>query len=92
MTNTHQLYARLVNEISKLVPRGTKLPQVDAIRDTLKVVDIDGLKQINQYIVKKTIKNKVFENGTIDGYTVATIDGTKFFGSNKNLLIVNMFD
>ena len=71
------------HEFSKLVSRGTKLPQVDAIRDTLKVIDIDGLKQINQHIVKKAVENKAFENGTIDGYTVVAIDGTKFFGSNK---------
>jgi len=71
------------NEFSKLFPRGTKLPQVDAIRDTLKVIDINGLKQINQHIVKKAVENKVFENGTLDGYMVAAIDGTKFFGSNK---------
>jgi len=71
------------NEFSKLFPRGTKLPQVDAIRDTLKVVDINGLKQINHHIIKKAVENKVFENGTIDGYTVVAIDGTKFFGSNK---------
>ena len=71
------------NEFSKLLPRGTKLPQVDAIRDTLKVMDINELKQVNQHIVKKAIENKAFENGTIDGYTVVAIDGTKFFGSNK---------
>ncbi|HEY8805902.1 MAG TPA: hypothetical protein VIM42_12515, partial [Clostridium sp.] len=71
------------NEFSKVFPRGTKLPQVDAIRDTLKVIDINGLNQINQHIVKKAVANKVFENGTIDGYTVVAIDGTKFFGSNK---------
>jgi hypothetical protein len=71
------------HEFSKLFLRGTKLPQVDAIRDTLKVMDIDGLKQINQHIVKTAVENKVFENGTIDGYMVAAIDGTKFFGSNK---------
>ena len=70
-------------EFSKLFPRGTKLPQVDAIRDTLKVIDINGLKQVNQHIVKKSVDNKAFENGTIDGYMVAAIDGTKFFGSNK---------
>ena len=29
------------------------------------------------------MENKVFEHGTIDGYTVVAIDGTKFFGSNK---------
>ncbi|WP_407312453.1 hypothetical protein [Desulfosporosinus sp. SB140] len=56
------------NEFSKLFSRGTKMPQIDAIRDTLKVMDIDGLKQINQHIVKTAVENKTFENGTIDGY------------------------
>ncbi|MDR3601450.1 MAG: hypothetical protein P4L49_13380 [Desulfosporosinus sp.] len=46
-------------------------------------MDIDGLKQINQHIVKTAVDNKAFKNGTIDGYMVAAIDGTKFFGSNK---------
>jgi len=71
------------NEFSKLVPPGAKLAQVDAIRDTLKIIDLDGLKQVNLLIMKTAVENKVFENGTIDGYTVAAIDGTKFFGSNK---------
>lgn len=71
------------NEFSKLFPRGKRLPMIDTIRDTLKVIDIKGLKQINEYIIKKAVENKVFENGTIDGYTVAAIDGIKFFGSNK---------
>ena len=71
------------HEFSKLFPRGTELPMIDAIRDTLKVMDIGGLKQINQHIIKKSVENKVFENGTIDGYTVVAIDRTKFFGSNK---------
>ncbi|WP_282434141.1 hypothetical protein [Desulfosporosinus acidiphilus] len=31
-------------------------------------MNIDGLKQINQDIVKRAVENKVFENGTIDGY------------------------
>ncbi len=48
------------HEFSKLFPRGTKLPQFDAIRDTLKVIDLDGLKQINQQIIKKSVESKVF--------------------------------
>jgi len=71
------------HEFSKLFPGGTKLPSIDAIRDTLKVIDLDGLKHVNLHIVKKSVENKVFENGTIEGYMVAAIDGTKFFGSNK---------
>ena len=35
------------NEFKELFRRGTQLPLVDAIRDTLKVIDIKGLKQIN---------------------------------------------
>ena len=70
-------------EFKKLLTRGTKLPMVDTMRDTLKVIDTNGLKQINQSIVKKAVENKVFDNGTIEGYTVVAIDGTKFFGSNK---------
>jgi len=48
------------NEFSQLFPRGTKLAQVDAIRGTLKVIDINGLNQINQHIVKRSVENKVF--------------------------------
>ena len=79
----NELSLMIKNHFSQLFPRGTKLPQIDAIRDTLKVMDIEGLKQVNYHIVKTAINNKVFENGTIDGYTVVAIDGTKFFGSNK---------
>jgi len=71
------------NEFNKLLPRGTKLPLVDAIRDTLKVIDVNGLNQINYHIIKKSVGNKVFQNGTIDGYMVVAIDGTKFFGRNR---------
>ncbi len=69
------------NEFINLFPKGTKLPGIDAIRDTLKAMGIEELKYILTLIIKKAIDNKVFENGTIDGYTVAAMDGTKFFGS-----------
>jgi hypothetical protein len=46
------------NEFSKLFPRGTKLPPIDAIRDTLMVMDIDGLKQVNQIVVKTGVRIK----------------------------------
>jgi len=35
------------NQFIKLFSRGTKQPQVDTIRDTLKIIDINGLNQIN---------------------------------------------
>lgn len=69
------------NEFMNLLPKGTKVPQVDTMRDVVKLIELKGLHNILKFIIKKAIKNKVFANGTIDGYTVAAIDGTKFFGS-----------
>jgi hypothetical protein len=62
------------HEFNKLFPRGTKQPSIDAIRNTLKVIELDGLKHVNQQIVKTAVENKAFENGTIEGYMVAAID------------------
>ena len=71
------------NEFKNVFPRNISLPQIDTIRDTVTVIELDGLKYILVHTAKKAIENKAFVNGTIDGYTVTAIDGTKFFGSNK---------
>ena len=60
-----------------------KSPQLDTIRDTLKVIDNQGLYKMHSKIIKKSKRNKTFEEGIIDGYTVAAIGGTKLFGSYK---------
>ncbi len=71
------------NEFDHVFSWGTKLPHIDTFRDTLKVLEIDGLKIILRHTVERAIANKAYDNGTIDGYMVGAIDGTKFFGSNK---------
>jgi len=43
----------------------------------LKSVSLISLRKILQCIIKKAVRNKVLDEGTIDGYTVAAIDGTK---------------
>lgn len=58
-----------------------RIPKVDAIRNSLKSINLDGLREINTSIIKKTIRNKVLAGGTIDGYIVAAIDGTKLFNT-----------
>ncbi len=70
-------------DFKKLFPRKHKLPSVDTMRDTLKLIDLEGLANMNKSIVHTTIKNRVFEQGTIDGYVVAAIDGTGIFDSKK---------
>jgi len=49
------------NEFRELFRRGTQLPLVDAIKDTLKVIDIKGLKQINEYIIKKAVEEPLMD-------------------------------
>ena len=43
------------NEFSKLFPRGIKLTQVDSIRDTLKVIDINGVSDGTITVVKSNL-------------------------------------
>ena len=71
------------NEFKNLLPRGCKLPKIDAIRDTLKVIDVSKIRVILKDTVRKARENKVFTNGTIDGYVVAAIDGTQTYNSDK---------
>ncbi len=70
-------------EFDKLFPNNTKLPQVDSIRNTLKKIDLEGLRKTNNAIVKKAIKNKVFDEGTIECRVVAAIDGAQILDSKK---------
>lgn len=65
-----------------VLSRKTKLPQIDVVREVLKRIDLSGLENFTSSIIKKAKENKVFKEGTLDGYTVAAIDGTKLFGSN----------
>ena len=37
-----------------------KLPQIDTIRDKLKVIDNQGLYKVHSKIIKKAKQNKVF--------------------------------
>ncbi|MHC1747318.1 MAG: hypothetical protein AB9856_02885 [Cellulosilyticaceae bacterium] len=71
------------NEFKNIASKRMKLPPIDTIRDTLKVTNTQRVYKMHNEIFKKAKRNKVFEEGTIDGYTVAAIDGTKLFGSYK---------
>lgn len=71
------------NEFDKVLKRGSNLPKIDAIRDTLKVADCGQIRGILKNIIVKAKENKVFEKGTIDGYVVTAIDGTQTFNSDK---------
>lgn len=40
------------NEFKNVFSRGTELQEIDTIRDTLKVIELDGLKQMLNHTVK----------------------------------------
>jgi hypothetical protein len=59
------------NEFGNILPKGIKPPQIDAIRDALKVIDIKGLKEILIHGISKVfriirarqdIENSIFHN------------------------------
>jgi hypothetical protein len=41
------------NKFKNLVPKGERLPQIDIIRDTLKLIDLKGLENIDISIIIK---------------------------------------
>jgi hypothetical protein len=71
------------DDFKDILPRSIKLPGVDSIRDSLKTIEIAGLKEMLSYQIKKSRENKVFVDGTIDGLVVTGIDGTQTFNSDK---------
>ena len=60
------------------------VPRIDAIRNSLKSIDISILRKINENVIKKSVRNKVLSGGTIDGLNVAAIDGTNLFNNQKS--------
>ena len=47
------------NEFKNVFSRNISLPQIDTIRDTLKVIEVDGLKYILVHTVKKAIEKSI---------------------------------
>ncbi len=54
-------------EFGTLISSNGKTPKIDAIRSSLKTVNLNCLRSINNSIIKKTKRNKVLVEGTIDG-------------------------
>ena len=86
------LRIRSFNQLNYLIKSGEfnniyayedRIPKIDAIRSSLKSINLNALRRFNERIIKKAIRNKVYNEGTIDGYTVAAIDGTNLFNRKK---------
>jgi len=70
-------------KFKKLLPKRTKMPSADTIRYCLKKIVLSSLNNMLNSIIKNMIENKVFRNGTIDGYKVVAVDGVELFDSTE---------
>lgn len=70
-------------EFNNIVSSKNEVPRIDSIRNSLKSVDLNILRKINEMIIKKSVRNKVLDDGTIDGLNVAGIDGTNLFNNQS---------
>ena len=86
------LRIRSFNQLNFLIKAGEfnniyayedQIPKIDVIRSSLKSINLNTLRRINQRVIRKSVRNKVYNEGTIDGYTVAAIDGTNLFNRKK---------
>ena len=60
------------DEFHTLTTSNERVPKIDTIRSSLKTVNLNCLRRINKSIITKVVRNKVLNEDTIDGYTVAT--------------------
>ena len=63
----------------RLLPRGQRPPSVDALRDGMNEIDLDGLKRLFVSMMKRVKAMKAI--GMIDGLRAAAIDGSHTFPS-----------
>ena len=70
-------------DLNNLVPKKMRLPRIDAVRDSLKCFDVNGLESMHDSLIRESKNNKLFRDGTIDGYKVVAFDGVELFESTK---------
>ena len=64
-----------------LFPKGTRLPKIDALRETVKSMWLEDVLAMYDGIIDKAIENKVLRENTINGLRVAAVDGVELFSS-----------
>lgn len=60
-----------------------KIPHRDALEDMAERLNVDELRALNWYIVRKQRKNKVFRQSAIDDLVAVAVDGIETYNSDK---------
>ena len=59
------------------------LKKADAVRDLLSRINPEEILRMYEETVDTMKRNRVFREGTIEGYVIAVIDDMKLFSSTK---------
>lgn len=64
-----------------LLPKGRKLPKIDAVRGIVMHMELTDVRNMFDGIIDKAIENKVLRGNTLNGLRVAAVDGVELFSS-----------
>lgn len=64
-----------------LFKKGTLLPKIDALRDIVKMMRLEDVRNLFDGVISKLIENKVLRENTINGFRVVAVDGVEVFKS-----------
>ena len=64
-----------------LFKKGTRLPKIDALRDIVKMMQIEDVQNLFDSVIDKLAENKVLRENTINELRVAAVDGVEVFSS-----------
>ena len=64
-----------------LIPYKSRLPKIDAIRESVKQMYLEDVRKLHSNIINKAADNKVLRENTITGLRVVAIDGVELFNS-----------
>jgi hypothetical protein len=64
-----------------LLPKGTRLPKIDAVRETVKTMELEDVRAMYDGTIDKAVENKVLRENMINGLRVAGVDGVELFSS-----------
>ena len=64
-----------------LLPKGKRLPKIDTVRETVKSMEVEDVREMQERLIDKIAENKVLRENTINGLRVAAVDGVELFSS-----------
>lgn len=75
-------------EFNNIFTSKNGVPRIDAISNLLKSISLNVLREIINRIIKKAVRNKVLDGGTIDGLNVVAIDGKIYSISKVHIVMI----